>query len=116
MQIANRLSAIERDERFPLGDVVVRPVPDARMATLRTVVPSLGKPVEHLFDESEAHVARYRARSDASPLMLFHETPSSEGLDVEVAIPVEHPIPPTTRISVRQMRGCDTMACVVYTG
>src|SRR5688572_25762927 len=58
MQIANRLSAIERDERFPLGDVVVRPVPDALVATLRTVVPSLGKPVEHLFDESEAHVAR----------------------------------------------------------
>src|SRR5688500_14996834 len=63
MQIANRLRAIERDERFPLGDVVVRPVADTLMATLRSVVNSLGKPVEHLFDESEAYVARYHARS-----------------------------------------------------
>ena len=115
-QIATRIRAIERDERFPLGDVVVRPVADALMATLRTVVPSLGKPVEQLFDESEAYVARHGARSDASPLMLFHETPSSEGLDVEVAIPLEHPIPSTTRISVRQIPGVETMACVVYTG
>jgi DNA-binding transcriptional MerR regulator len=115
-QIANRLRAIERDERFPLGDVVVRPVAAALMATLRTVVPSLGKPVEHLFDESEAYVARHHARSAASPVLLFHETPCSEGFDVEVAIPLEHRIPSTTRISVRQIRGCDTMACVVYTG
>jgi DNA-binding transcriptional MerR regulator len=115
-QIGNRIAAIERDERFPLGDVVVRPVADTLMATLRTVVHSLGKPVEHLFDESEAYVARCRARSDASPLMLFHETSRSEGLDVEVAIPLEHWIPSTARISVRPIRGCDTMACVVYTG
>ena len=115
-QVANRLRAIERDERFPLGDVVVRPVADSLMATLRTVVDSLGKPVEHLFDESEAYVARYRARSDASPLMLFHETERSRGLDVEVAIPLERPIPSTPRISVREIRGCETMACVVYTG
>src|SRR5918992_5667408 len=106
-QIASRLRATERDERFPLGDVVVRPVPDALMITLRAVVPSLGKPVEHLFDESEAYVARYQARSDASPLMLFHETSRAEGLDVEVAIPLERPIPSTERISVRQIRRCD---------
>jgi DNA-binding transcriptional MerR regulator len=115
-QIANRLRAIERDERFPLSDVVVRPVADALMATLRTTVPSFGKPVEHLFDETEAWVARHRARSDSSPLMLFHETAQPDGLDVEVAIPVEHSIPATERIAVRHIRGCETMACLVYTG
>jgi DNA-binding transcriptional MerR regulator len=115
-QIANRLSAIERDERFPLGDVVVHPVKDALMATLRTVVLSFGKPVEHLFDETEAWVARHRARSDASPLMLFHDPPPADGLDVEVAIPLDHRIPASSRIAVREIRGCETMACVVYTG
>jgi DNA-binding transcriptional MerR regulator len=114
--IANRLRAIERDERFPLGDVILRPVPQALMATLRTIVPSFGKPVEHLFDETEAYVARHRVRSDASPLMIFHETPSVDGFDIEVAVPLVRPMPATDRISVQQIQGCETMACVVYTG
>jgi DNA-binding transcriptional MerR regulator len=115
-QIARRLEAIERDELHPLGDVVVRKVPDTLMATLRMTVPSLGKPVEHLFDETELHVSRHDARSPASPLMLFHTAPTRKGLEVEVAVPVKRPIPETPRISVREVEGADHMACLVYSG
>lgn len=116
-EISARLSAIERDELHPFADVVVRKVPDVLMATIRATVPSFGKPIEALFDETEAYVARHQARSAASPLMVFHnDEHGREPIDIEVGVPVARAIPPSPRVSVREVEGAESMACLVYTG
>jgi effector-binding domain-containing protein len=114
-QIAARLNSIEADELHPLGDVVMRRVPAMLMATIRETVPSLGKPVERLFDEVEAFAARHSARADSNPLMVFHRW-GREPLDVEVAVPVKRPLAHSARVTVREVRGADEMACLAYTG
>lgn len=116
-EVAARLNAVERNELLPFADIVVRDVPSTLMATIRDRVPSFGRPIEMLFDETEAYVARHAARAAASPLMLFHsDLVAGNPREVEVAVPVDRAIPAQGRISVREMEGSPTMACLAYSG
>lgn len=116
-QVEARLSAAEHGGRHPSRDIVLRQVPTQRMATIRRVVPTLGRPIERLFDEVEAYAARHRARASSSPLMLFHDALYREKeLDIEVAVPVLRPCPASDGVAVRDVRGAPAMACAVFTG
>lgn len=115
-RIAARLAHLERQSRPALGDVVVRAVPPRAMATLRQVI-AAGDETQPLFEEAERHVARFHARAAEPPLAIFHDPEFLEhDVDVEVAIPVRELIPGTDRIQVRELAGCETMACLVHTG
>jgi DNA-binding transcriptional MerR regulator len=117
LDVEDRLSAIDQAQQDREYEVVIRPVASQVMATLRDVVPSLGRPIEHLFDEVEAYAARHRARAAHSPLLIFHDgAVRNAALDVEVGIPVTRSTPDEGRISVREVPGTDTMACAVYSG
>ena len=115
-QLRAWLAALDRDESFSVGDVVLRGVPGALMATRRATVDAFGEAVEELFDETEAYVARFHARSDSSPLLLFHSDLARRPVDVEVAVPLDRHIPSTPHISIRNVEGAEHMACLVYRG
>lgn len=116
-QIEARLRHVQQENQHPPYDVIVRPIPAQLMATIRQVAPGLGRPIENLFDEVEAYVAVERARAASSPLTIFHDQEyREENLDVEVAIPVTHALPPGERAAVREIPGAAQMACVVYAG
>jgi len=115
-RIAARLAQLERQGRPALGDVVVREVAPQAMATLRQVI-AAGDETQPLFEEAERHVARFHARAAEPPLAIFHDPEFLEhDVDVEVAIPVRELIPGTDRIQVRELAGCETMACLVHNG
>jgi DNA-binding transcriptional MerR regulator len=114
-KIETRLWQIEQEQR-PVYEVIIRDVRPQRMAALRQVVPSTGKPITAIFDEVEAYVKRHEARAAASPLMIYHDTEYREtDLDVEVAVPLTHAVAGNERITVREIAG-GQMACSVYTG
>jgi DNA-binding transcriptional MerR regulator len=116
-QVDARLSAAEQANGATAFDVVTRAVETQWMASIRAVVPALGQPVESLFDEVEAFVARRRARAPHSPVMLFHDPPvRGAPVDVEAAVPVSRAIACRGRVTVREIAGAPVMACVVYVG
>lgn len=102
------------DQPAPLYDVIVRDLPGQLMASIRQLVPSLGDPITQLFNEVEDYAAP--ARAVGVPFTLFHDAEyREENLDVEVAVPLSHPLPATERVRVGDIPG-GKMACVVYTG
>jgi DNA-binding transcriptional MerR regulator len=98
-------------------DVVLRAVPACLMATIRQRVTALGDPVAALFERLEAHVAAQRARAMASPLMILHDDEYRESdLEIEVAVPLTRRVDQAGDVTVREVEGSPTMACVIYPG
>ncbi len=116
-QIEARLALLAQTPQHLAYDVLVRAVPPQRMATIRQTVANLDAAVATLFDELERYVADHRARAFSSPVLLYHDAEYREAdCDVEAAIPISHDLPENDRITVRELPGAETMACVVYTG
>jgi DNA-binding transcriptional MerR regulator len=115
-RIAARLRQIEREDRRYAADVIVRRIVPQLTATLRHVVAD-SDDLQLLFEEVEIHVARHDGRAERPPLTIYHDVEYRErDLDVEVAIPLKARIPSAERIRVRELPGCDTMACLVHAG
>ncbi|MFL5801085.1 MAG: MerR family transcriptional regulator [Roseiflexaceae bacterium] len=115
-RIAARLKQIECEGRTYAADVIVRRIEPQLMATLRQVAPD-GDDLQLLFEEVEIYVARHDARADRPPLAIYHDGEYRErDLDVEVAIPLRARIPGAGQVRVRELPGCDSMACLVHTG
>lgn len=126
-QIDAHLEHLTEDDRLPEFDVIVRPVPALQVATLRAWVGD-DDAVTSLFEELEAHIASHQARAQASPLTLYYgdepagftspleDDATPEGFDVEVAVPINRPLPETDRIRTRILKAEPSMACVVYQG
>ncbi len=125
-RIEARLQLIEQEAAEPHYEVVIRPIDAFLVASMRQ--PSNGeKSIPSLFEQLEAHVARYRARAAAPPLTIYHTSgnhaPSDhttneeeEAIDVEVAVPINAPLPVAEQVTVRALKGIPAAACVVHTG
>ena len=73
--------------------------------------------ITDLFEGLEAYVAEHRARASAPPLTIFHDTEHPEATwDVEVAVPIDRPVPKTDRIRSYKLPAVTDMACVVHSG
>jgi DNA-binding transcriptional MerR regulator len=116
VQLRAWISGLGHEARFGVSDVVIRSVAPTLVAACRATVPDFGKPVEHLFDRTEAHVAASRARADSSPMLVLHSGLAARPIDVEVAIPIRMAVPASEHVRVRELEGAEHMACLVYTG
>lgn len=125
-RIEARLRLIEQEAAEPIYEVVVRPVESCLVASIHQRL-SGDESIPCLFEQLEAHVARYRARAAAPPLTVYHilgdhpisdheSNDGSELLDVEVAIPINAPLPMAGRVTVRELEALPAAACVVHTG
>ena len=126
-QVDAHLEHLTGDNRLPEFDVIVRPVPALQVATLRARVVE-DDAITDLFEELEAFIAGHQARAQASPLTLYYsdeplspgsfpdDEPELEGFDVEVAVPINRPLPETDRIRARTLPAEPSMACLVYQG
>jgi DNA-binding transcriptional MerR regulator len=95
---------------------VVRQVPECQAYALRCTVDSLGQPVEALFEQAEAAVAKAQARIDRSPFLLFHDPEHRDrDIDVEVCIPVADEAAPRLT-AVRRVAGASDAGCLTYEG
>lgn len=117
-QIDAQLYQLDNEAALPRYDVVLRDVPGGIYATQRaTVVDVDGDDVQFMFEEVETYVAHYNARAPKPPLTIYHDADyHDENQDIEVAIPVNAAIPGSECVTVREVPGCEMMACVVHTG
>jgi DNA-binding transcriptional MerR regulator/catechol 2,3-dioxygenase-like lactoylglutathione lyase family enzyme len=116
-QVENRLRYLEQDAQHLDYDIVVRKVEPVLAACIRHQGPDAADKVYPMFEELEAYVASQRARAFLSPLTLYHDEEYQEDYaDIEVVVPILHPISTTERVRVREIPGEPAMACVVYSG
>lgn len=116
-QVEARLRFLEQEVVQPNYDVVLRDIAPQLVASIRQKVSDADREIEQMFNELEAYVEQFQARAANSPLTVyFDEEYLEKSADVEVAVPITHPIPATARIAVRELPGIQTAACVVFTG
>lgn len=115
-QVDGRLAQLER-AGSPPTEVVVRSVPPQQVAAIRQSVNVDDDVITALFEELEAYVSRHRARAALPPLMIYHDAEYSDAAeDIEVMVPLDGPVSPDGRVTVRELPGHETMACLVHTG
>jgi DNA-binding transcriptional MerR regulator/effector-binding domain-containing protein len=109
-----RLEALQRTVSENLAPVALRETPAVEVHSIRGRAPSLGAPVQAMFEAAERAVARARARADASPFMIFHDLEYREhDVDVEVCIPLRGAAPQLARRTVPAQA---SVGCVTYRG
>jgi effector-binding domain-containing protein len=73
--------------------------------------------MEYLFNDVETYVGGHGARAASPPLAIYHDLDyRDQEVDVEVAIPLTHPIAGHGPIVARELPAVPLMACVVHVG
>jgi DNA-binding transcriptional MerR regulator/effector-binding domain-containing protein len=109
-----RLEALRDTLSANVAPVALRDTPAVEVHSIRSRVPTLGDPVQALFEAAETAVARARARADASPFMIFHDLEYRENdVDVEVCIPLRGP---ASQLARRTIPAQSSVGCVTYRG
>src|SRR5688572_2541945 len=85
-----RLDAARVIVEDPLAPaIVVKPVEAVLALTARAMVEPGSDDIQELFEKLEREAAETRARSDANPFLLFHDSAAqTDRLDVEVCVPL----------------------------
>lgn len=105
-------------------DIVIRNLPPLLVTSIRrktyssaSSLDGLVREFEGLVNDLEGYVNTHQARAGYSPLSLcFDDEYSENSTDIEIAIPITHPIPPTGQAGVREIPGVPLAACIMYTG
>lgn len=115
--LATRLKQIESEGHLPAYEVVLKQTQPQLMASLRQSFPceAASEGTTRLFEELEHYVQRYAARATAAPVSIYHQAGDGES-EVEVLVPLKHPVPPTPRIRVYELPRVALMASVVHAG
>lgn len=113
-QLKVALQHLEETQHLTTYPIIVRQVPSQRVVGLRRCVQS--GDISALFDEVEAYVAGYKARSLSPPMLIYHDTEFEDDWQyIEVVIPVTETIPATQHIKVYELQA-ELMACIVFVG
>lgn len=129
-QVETRLRFLDQDFTHLKYDIVLRSLPSLMVASIRrkifdTVIGSGSagdfewtvREFEGVVNDLEGYVSRYQARAGYSPLSIcFDDEYSEKTTDIEIAIPITHPIPPAEQVNVREIPEVPLAACVIYTG
>lgn len=116
-QVEAKLTQLDSESGITRYDVVLRKIAPQIMASIRETVPILGGNATRLFEELEAYVGGYKARESSPPMMIYHDPDyRDEGMDIEVAVPINSAVPSNDRVTVREIAGYTEMACTIHTG
>jgi DNA-binding transcriptional MerR regulator len=116
-QVEARLAQIDQAENKMPYDVVLRAVEAQTVAAIRQTLIGDAPTITQLFEELEAYVGHYGARAPRPPLMLYHDTEYDEqAQDIEVVVPIRGAVPGNGRVTTRELKGHETMACLIHTG
>jgi len=115
-RVEARLSQIEKEGTMSRYDVVIKKIEPMRVASIRGIAPSYDQQ-GHLWAELGAYLAAQNAQFAGAPVGLCHDKEYRErDVDVEVCFPIVSAVPGNERVSVKELPGVETMACLVHRG
>ncbi|MGD8814705.1 MAG: MerR family transcriptional regulator [Anaerolineales bacterium] len=115
-RVEARLRQLEQEDVMSKYDVVIKRVEPLKIAGLRDIVPT---PPDQgrLWNELMGHLAQHKVPPAGPCLSLYYDEEYKEkDWDIEVCQPVGGEVPGADRVSVRELPGVETMACVVHHG
>lgn len=114
LRVEAMIQQIEREGKMPMFEVVLKSVPDQRVASIRRTLPTY-QSTGALFGELLGPLFG-TVRLAGPALAVYHDREfKEEDVDIEVAIPVEGQLPPGVPARARELTG-GQMACVVFQG
>jgi DNA-binding transcriptional MerR regulator len=119
-RIAARLRQIEQEGNMPAHDVRLKEVDALLVASVRDTVSLEDAPrYDRLYEKISAYLQQQGVQQLQPSMVLWHSRYEQydDGIyaDVEVAIPLDAPIPSNEQVSIRTLPG-GLMACTVLTG
>jgi DNA-binding transcriptional MerR regulator len=111
-----RLKQIEQEGTMPTYDIVLKKIDPQTVVAIRDIIPTYGDQGP-LWKELSVYLAQHGARAAGPSLAIYYDPEYRErDVDVETATPVGTPLPGTERVTVRELPGMETMACVIHQG
>ena len=110
-----RLKQIEQEGKMT-AYVVLKKVDPQTVVAIRDIIPTYGDQGP-LWKELSVYLAQHGAKAAGPSLTIYYDTEYRErDVSVETATPVGAPLPGTERVTVCELPGVETMACVVHQG
>jgi effector-binding domain-containing protein len=115
-RVEARLKQIEEEGKMPTYEVVVKPIPAQRVASVRGIIPTYAQQ-EHLWRELEGYLAQNSVRPNSACFTLYHDAEFKErDVDAEVCEPISANLRASDRVKVYDLPAVATMASVVHKG
>lgn len=115
LRIEIYLIQIEQENIMTIANVVIKKIEPILVASIREVLPQYSE-IGSLYPELFAYVYQHGAKHKYSGA-IWHESAYKESdVDGEAIVFLEEKIPPSDRINVYELPGCDRMACIIHHG
>lgn len=115
-RVEMHLQQMEGEGKMPTYDVVVKKVAAQHIAAVRGVVPTYAD-IGWLFGELCPYLEAKRASYTGPAQAIYYDGEYRErDVDIEVALPITGDVPAHGRVTVRELPGMETMACVIHQG
>lgn len=115
-----QLRLIEGEGKMSAYEVVIKQVPDERVAGAKTVVPNyenMGGVFDKLFEQSFGFVYGHGAQAAGCGTAVFYDDGSMQNVLVEAAVPIgDAPLQSSNGVEVHVLAGTDTMASTIHKG
>ncbi len=116
-RVEARLRQIEEEGEMPTYEIVLKPVPPVRVASVRGIVPNYGEQME-LWGELEPYLAQNGIRPTAPCFAVYHDPEYRErDVDVQVCEPVDAGVNGGNgRVKIDELPAVPTMATLIHHG
>jgi DNA-binding transcriptional MerR regulator len=115
-ELESRIRAMHTGADPNGSDIILRAVPGQWIASIRAIL-AASESFAPLFDKLEICAGGQQVRAKASPFTIYCDDEyDHEELDVELAVPIQHAVPPRGEIRVRELPAEPMMACVTFRG
>ena len=108
-----RLSLIEKENKMPDYEVVIKTVDPVLVASSQEAIPdyeTIGPVMGRLYNGVAAHIVKHKGQFAGPGITVWHEN-----LKAEATLPIKKAIPEDDDVKVHELPG-DQMACLVHHG
>ena len=120
MAVEARLRLIEGEGKMTAYEVLIKKVPDERVAGAKTVVPNyenMGGTFDKLFGEAYGFIYGHGAHAAGPSIAVYYDDGSMQNVPVEAAVPIgDAPLQSQNGVQVHTLPGTETMASTLHTG
>jgi DNA-binding transcriptional MerR regulator len=115
-RVEARLRYIEQEGKMPTYDVILKKIEPQLVAAIRDVIPTYADQGQ-LWGELDAYLTRHKVNPIGACLTFYYDTEYKErDVDLEVCEPIAGSLGSEGQVTVRELPGMETMACLLHHG
>jgi effector-binding domain-containing protein len=115
-RVEARLRQIEAEDDMSQHEVIIKKISPILVCSIHAIVPNYSSQGP-LWQELDNHLRQHNTRPCGPAMTIYFDTEYREqDVDLEVALPISAAIPPGENISVRELAGWDSVACLIHQG